>query len=170
MHRILIITLLAPINLLFCQETNSIKTEYPDYIGDIAFDKETDMEEFELCSSKRIYQYFNNSGGFEYEGEKLSIEKVFAERYKSNIIKNETGLIRIRFVVNCDGETDRFRLISVDNNYHKKVFHQSITSQLLHITQNLKGWKKKIYKGKVINYYQYLTFKIEDGQIKEILP
>ena len=81
---------------------------------------------FELCNKNHIYQYFNNSGGLEYEGEKLEIEKVFKENYKSEKINNETGLIRINFIVNCKGKTDRFRLISMDENYNEKLFLKSI--------------------------------------------
>ncbi|WP_255308089.1 hypothetical protein [Flavobacterium crassostreae] len=154
----------------FGQEKSETKSEYPNYVGDIAFNSKTDDTEFELCNSKRIFQYFNNSMGLEYEGEKLAIEKEFAEKYKSENIKNETGLIRINFVVNCKGKTDRFRLISMNQNYEEKVFDKSITEQLMDITKTLKGWKKKKRRGQEIDYYQYLIFKIENGQLKEILP
>jgi hypothetical protein len=154
----------------FGQEKNETKSEYPNYVGDIEFNSETDNKDFEICNSKHIYQYFNIGDGLMYEGEKLSIEKEFAEKYKSEIIKNETGLIRINFVVNCKGKTDRFRLISMGENYEEKVFVKSITEQLMGITKNLKGWKGKKYKEREIDYYQYLIFKIENGQLKEILP
>jgi hypothetical protein len=154
----------------FGQERSEIKSEYPKYVGDIEFNTETDNKDFELCNSKHIYQYFNNGNGLEYEGEKLALVKEFAEKYKSEIINNESGLIRINFVVNCKGNTDRFRLISMSENYEKKVFVKSITEQLMSISKNLKGWKGKKNGESEINYYQYLIFKIENGQLKEILP
>ena len=154
----------------FGQEKIETKSEYPNYVGDIEFKSETDNKDFELCNSKHINQYFNFGDGLVYEGEKLAIEKEFAEKYKSEIIKNETGLIRINFVVNCKGKTDRFRLISMDEKYNEKVFATSITEQLMSITKNLTGWKGKKYKEKGIDYFQYLIFKIENGQLKEILP
>jgi hypothetical protein len=154
----------------FGQEKSEIKSEYPKYVGDIEFKSEIDNKDFELCFEKHIFQYFNTADGMEYEGEKLAIEKEFAVKYKSEIIKNETGLIRINFVVNCKGKTDRFRLISMDENYNEKVFAKSITEQLMRITKNLIGWQGKKYNEKEIDYYQYLIFKIENGQLKEILP
>lgn len=169
MCKVLTLIILIPL-ISFSQEKDMAKSLYSNMVGDIEFNKETDKEDFELCYEKHIFQYFNNSGGFEYEGEKLAIEKEFAEKYKSENIKNETGLIRIRFVVNCKGKTDRFRLISMDENYNEKVFPRSITDQLMNITQNLKGWKVKKHKKKEIDYNQYLIFKIENGQLKEILP
>ena len=169
MTKILKFLLFIPL-ISFGQEKSETKSEYPNYVGDIEFNSEIDNKDFELCSSKHIYQYFNFGDGLVYEGEKLAIEKEFTEKYKSEIIKNETGLIRINFVVNCKGKTDRFRLISMDENYKDKVFVKSITEQLMGITKNLKGWKGKKYKEREIDYYQYLIFKIENGQLKEILP
>ena len=169
MTKILKLILFIPL-ISFGQEKSETKSEYPNYVGDIEFNSEIDNKEFELCNSKHIFQYFNNSGGLEYEGEKLDIEKVFKENYKSEKINNETGLIRINFIVNCKGKTDRFRLISMDENYNEKLFLKSITDQLLAITKNLNGWKAKKIKERDIDYYQYLIFKIENGQLKEILP
>lgn len=169
MTKILKFLLFIPL-IFFGQEKSETKSEYPNYVGDIEFNSGIDNIDFELCYSKHIYQYFNIGDGLVYEGEKLAIEKEFTEKYKSEIIKNETGLIRINFVVNCKGKTDRFRLISMGENYKEKVFAKSIAEQLMSITKNLKGWKGKKYKEKEIDYYQYLIFKIENGQLKEILP
>ena len=63
----------------------------------------------------------------------------------------------------------------MDENYQEKVFDQSITNQLLEITKNLKGWIPKNFTSKTnevfsYDYYQYLIFKMKDGQISEILP
>ncbi len=146
------------------------KEAYPNHTGDIAFEAKTDNNNFFLCSESHIFQYFNDSNGLEYEGEKLAIETEFAKNFDSPILKGETGSIRIRFVVNCKGETDRFRLIAMDENYSDKVFPVHLTDRLMQITKNLKGWKTKKYDGREIDYYQYLIFKIEDGQLKEILP
>jgi hypothetical protein len=169
MHKTVILFFLIPL-ISFCQEKTTAKSAYPNYVGDIEFNKETDKQDFELCFEKHIFQYFNIGDGLGYEGEKLAIEREFAAKYKSEKIENQTGLIRINFVVNCKGETDRFRLISMNENYDEKLFLKSITDQLMNITKSLKGWKAKKMKEKEIDYFQYLIFKIENGQLKEILP
>lgn len=139
-------------------------------IGDIEYDETIDKRDFKLCNSSKIYQYFNNSKGLEYKGDKTALEKEIRSQYKSAELKGETGSIRVRFVVNCEGETDRFRLIAMDSNYLPKVFDKSITDQLLQISKNLKGWKPKSYREDPIDYYQYLIFKLTDGHITHILP
>lgn len=168
MIRVFKFLILFPL-VVFSQDKATVSL-YPAYIGDIEFNKGIDDESFKLCFEKHIFQYFNDSHGLEYEGEKVALEREFAKEYKSKFIKNETGSIRINFVVNCNGKTDRFRLIAMDENYIEKQFESSITEQLLRITKSLKGWKGKQIQGHAINYYQYLIFKIENGQLKEILP
>jgi len=77
---------------------------------------------------------------------------------------------RIRFVVNCNGKSDRFRILTVNYDYEPIEFDKNITSQLLNITKSLICWIPKSVNGKKVDYYQYLIFKIKDGKIDEILP
>ena len=63
----------------------------------------------------------------------------------------------------------------MDEKYQEKVFDKLITNQLLLISKSLKGWIPKNFTSKTnevfnYDYYQYLIFKIKDGQITEILP
>lgn len=155
--------------LFFSCQTEKLNSR-PDYVGDIQFDEKLDKKDFFLCDGGDIYQYFNNSGGMEYEGEKLAIEEEFSKKYHSENVKNENGWVRIRFVVNCKGETDRFRILVSDFNYQPIEMDSKITTQLLQITKDLKGWKTKTYQKHTVDYYQYLIFKIKDGKIAEILP
>lgn len=160
--------------LISCaQESNSFKNEYPPrHIGDIEFDPKLDNPDFKLCNEEKIYQYFNIGQSILYNGEKIALEKEFFEKYKPEIAKSESGLVRIRFIVNCKGETGRFRILGADENYKEKEFDKSITSQLLQITKELNNWGRLFDQEKQEgwDYYQYLIFKIEDGQIVKILP
>lgn len=166
--------LLFLICILSCgQERNLSKNEYPPrHIGDIEFDEKLDNPDFELCKPEKIIQYFSVGQGLLYEGEQIALEKEFAEKYNSEIVKKESGWIRIRFIVNCHGKTDRFRVLESDENYKEKEFDKSITSQLLQITKELKNWRGLyIQESKEgWDYYQYLIFKIKDGKIEKILP
>lgn len=164
------------LSILSCaQEKKSFKNEYPPrHIGDIAFDPKLDNPDFHLCIPDYIAQYMSSGlsgeSAIDYKGEKMAIEKVFNEKYKPEFTKKESGYIRIRFVVNCQGKTDRFRIIASDENYKEKTFDKNITDQLLDITKSLDGWNVKTYENQAFDYYQYLIFKIKDGQIEKILP
>ena len=166
--KIKIVLFLFPV-IISCQSKKHI-SGYLSNIGDTEFDSKTDNPDFKLCFDTYVYQYFNDTNGLQYQGEKYALDKIFFEKYKNQNIKGETGLVRIRFIVNCKGETDRFRIIGMNENYKPKKFNHKITKQLLQICKNLDGWKPKTIQNRNIDYYQYLIFKIHNGNLIEITP
>ena len=84
--------------------------------------------------------------------------------------KNQNGLIRIRFIVNCEGKAGRFRVLQSDYSYKEKEFNKEIVSQLLSITKQINNWEVLYKQENAVDYYMYLIFKITDGQLTEILP
>ena len=167
--------LIRIISLLFfvigCQEKMPTQPiEYRTrYVEDIPFNKEFDSFDFASCNGDgSIQQYFNNSKAIEYKGGKRAIIDSFKEWYKP--ATRFSGLIRIRFIVNCKGESGRFRLLSMNYDYQEIEGPSSITNQLLLITKGLNAWSPKIYRNEAIDYYQYLSFKIKNGAIVKILP
>lgn len=167
-----------PILLAFCaiiacqrkEHTSPTDQEYLRWVGDIAPDPLLDDPDFAPCFEGNAYQYFNMHQGFRYQGEKPALERTFAKDYDATKAKKESGLIRIRFLVNCQGQAGRFRLIGMDEQYQEKSFDASITDQLLAITKNLDGWEAMENRNGPTDYYLYLIFKIKDGAIAEIIP
>ena len=171
MNKIIIIILTVLFfNSCQSQEEKIIKKEYLHWIGDIE-KNDSDNVNFELCNEEdEVIQYFNVSQGLEYYGEKLEILKTFEKKFEPSEKENQNGIIRIRFIVNCKGETGRFRILEADENYKKFSFDSNITKQLLEITKSLDGWIVKESENIKLDYYQYLIFKIKNGNINEILP
>jgi len=155
-----------------CQTIQNAKEPktYPRHVGDIAFDPKLDSKEFKPCHEDLVAQYYNFGIPIQYKGEKPALERAFYENYSIKKIESENGYVTVRFVVNCEGRTGRFRVEELDNDYTIKTFDEQITKQLLAITKSLDGWEIKEYEYKKYDYYQYLTFKIENAQIIDILP
>lgn len=158
--------------LLACAaETDSEpESKYMRWVGDSAYDDAIDDSTFQICYYEhQVKQYFNFSEGFKYEGEKSALEETVHNSYVPIEIE-QSGWIRIRFVVNCKGETGRFRITQSDTNYKETVFDSAITDQLLSITKSLDGWMKLPTDEDPQDYYLYLIFKIDNGSIIEIMP
>ena len=154
-----------------CQQHSVPKnSKYLSMVGDIAHDPNLDDPNFTLCDEKNTKQYHNLNEEMQYEGEKYALDHTFMSKFKADPTIKDSGLIRIRFIVNCKGETGRFRLMSSGDDYKEIQFNKAITDQLMTITKSLKGWKILSDNRGPKDYYQYLIFKITDGQIKEILP
>ncbi len=156
--------------LAACQPTDTPQSKYPRWVGDISADPELDDADFTACNEKLAAQYFHLGQQLPYKGEKYAIEQAFAKQFVPNPAINQSGLIRIRFMVNCEGRAGRFRMIAMDTNYQEQQFDPYITDQLMEITKSLDGWEVGMRKDESVDYYQYLIFKIEDGQLKEIMP
>jgi len=150
----------------YCLSCNDFTEEelssHPIHVGDIKADIKIDDPNFKPCDHK-IHQHYNFKST--YRGEKPAIIAHFSEKLNSGILKKENGYISIRFLVNCKGETGRYRVKGMDFDYKVKKFDQPTVKQLLSLTKKLDGWPAF----ENFNYYQNITFKIVNSQIEEIL-
>lgn len=169
-----LLLLIALLTLLLSCKTEKqadSKNEYLRWVGDIEQNNKIDAPKFKVChGEEQVLQYFNLGEGPVYPEEKLTLLNTFKAKYKPVEAGDQNGYIRIRFIVNCEGKAGRFRSLASDYAYNKTEFDENIISQLLEITKGIETWKI-MYRHEVpIDYYFYLIFKINDGQITEILP
>jgi hypothetical protein len=142
-------------------------------VGDIPFDASLDKGSFSICNEGRIKQYYARNSmdtPAGYKGEKKALVQTILDAYSFPKKEREQGYLTIRFVINCEGATGRFRIEEMDFKYKPSQFDKGISEQLLNIVKGLDGWIPRSANGKRYDVYQYLTFKIEAGQITEILP
>ncbi|MCX8491860.1 MAG: hypothetical protein ORN54_12415 [Cyclobacteriaceae bacterium] len=152
-----------------CQKSSAQKSTYPDHVGDIAFDEKMDDPNFKICVSGGIPQYYEFGKSLQYQGEKPTLDKHF-EILKQNETTAESGYITIRFIVNCEGKTGRYRIEEMNNEYQSMSFDKKLVEKILVLTKELSGWVVGGNPEHPVDYYQYLTFKIEGGKLIEIMP
>jgi hypothetical protein len=162
--------LLLLTTLCSCEKPQEKDVSYPVQVGDIYFDSRLDDPAFKPCNEDRVLQYYNFGKGLLYKGEKIKINEHFQDGLKTQEQQDESGFLTIRFIVTCEGKTGRFRVQGMNNDYTEKAFNENLTNQLLRLTKQLDGWIVGEYEGKAYDYYQYLTFKIEQGELIEIMP
>lgn len=143
------------------QEVTS--SEYLNHVGEIAFDAILDDPEFKESDTLIL---FLKPG---YKGEKPAIVSHFQEKFKSDGFENASGYITIGFLINDEGKAGRFRIKSMGFNYKPKEFDKKLTDQILQLTKELKAWRILEYNGKRYDYYTHLSFKLVNGEIKQIL-
>lgn len=173
MKKIIILSTVIFSLLWSCQTEKKAdeKQEYLRWVGDIEKNEQIDELEFKVCNEDdKVLQYFNLGEGPTYSGEKSKILNTFKSKYQPITDKNQNGLIRIRFIVNCEGKAGRFRVLQSDYDYQEKNFYKEIVSQLLNITKEIENWEVFKRNEVRVDYYMYLIFKITDGQLTEILP
>lgn len=136
--------------------------------------KREDLKDFKVCNVHNIIQYYYNgiTDGMigENKRNKTELLAYFKEYYQPPIDATQNGYIRIRFIVNCRGETGRFSIQEMDREYKEKQFPFEMTEQLFKLTTRLDGWLPKKW-GRIASadYYIHIGFKIKNGQIDEII-
>lgn len=162
--------------LFFSSSTNrtnlSQTTSISNVVGEIFHDPRRDHHSFKICGKQdQIVQYYAFSEK-PYKGERSALIEYFKKGYHKNKleVRNESGLIRIRFIVNCKGNAGRFRILAMSSAYQPKEFSSPLTMELLNLTKEFNRWNLMSANGIYRDYYLYLIFKIKNGQLVDILP
>lgn len=133
-------------------------------IGDISSNKiKSDRQNFKVDG--HIYQYYQSSA--KYKGERKAFRDDLLYR-EINITSIKNGWITIRFIINDQGEADRFRFFCIDENYDDKKINAKEEKHLLSLMQSLKKWEAGNAKGEKVNSYYQITFKVENGKAIDI--
>ena len=145
------------------------ESKYPHYIGYI--DQETALlnDNFQLCGDGTIYKTHHGAPFDAYQNNKRTFKENVLKTYK-NEGYTDSGYVNFRFLVNCEGNPGWFEIIEINKDYEEVSHTKEMVAQLLKITSDPSHWA--IYTVDEIpqNYYHYVSYKIENGEIIEILP
>lgn len=177
MSRLLLLICLLP--LIHAQAQPAIP--HPANVGDIAFDPALDDTSFHLHDSTRAVQYYN--GTAYWLDHKDSITRFIRSRYhqpadaanaastaNAASAANQDGWLTIRFIINAEGRTGRFRLFAMDSAYQLIHFDPRIGAALIAAIRDWPGWTPAHYKEMRFDTYQYVTFRLRRGRITTIGP
>lgn len=155
-------------SLHLCSQPAPLASNRPEHVGDISFDPSKDDSDFIICDTQRVIQYYGTTSY--YKNHKKEIAQFLTSRFTPSDTLHQSGYITIRFIINCKGETGRFRMFELDSNYHAFHFSEKISGQLLQLTKQIKGWQPAKYSDYILDSYQHIIFKIRNGKIVSISP
>ncbi len=123
---------------------------------------------FQLCNTflapgDQKYPYY------EYKKGRLGmIRRIVAREYQPVSDAKPSGLVRFRFVVNCQGKAGMFEMLTLDENYKRCQFDTRITDQLRRICEGkIMDWEPGkgtgTDKDNVYDTVCLLTFRFKDG-------
>ncbi len=123
---------------------------------------------FKVCYD-RIFQYYNSNPNAAYKQGKKEMQKKLLANFPTGKY-NDSGYLTFRFVINCKGEAGRFEINETNLQYEVIEFNQELKELLLREIMHLKEWTPLQFEGKAYDAYRYITFKMINGEITEILP
>lgn len=151
------------------------QNEFTKRVAYIDFKEAKLTEGFKICDSTYMVDYYNYSRGDSvnrtttYIKGKNGLRKEVLSKYE-NRNYSDSGYLNYRFIVNCKGEAGAYVIHQNDLDLKPKTFNTDLTQQLFEITTSLKKWQPNYMRGKNRDSYMYISYKIENGEITEILP
>lgn len=126
---------------------------------------------FETCGEiNDIVDYYNGDPDGRPVGGKRVIENKTKELWDFPERPDASGYLTIRFVINCRGEVGRFVAEQADLNFNAKVFDSDLVQRARQIVESIPAWQVAIIRSEEKDSYAYITFKLQDGQVFDILP
>ena len=131
-----------------------------------------DNSDFKLCNHEiKIADYYGCKGHSKLTGGKGRWWRILEKELDIKKLKKESGYLTYRFVLNCKGEVGRFMTEEADLDFNKKKFDKETVDHLYQIVSAQKDWKLCYGRDdNMFDAYLYITFKLKDGKIIEILP
>ncbi|GAB3954799.1 hypothetical protein GCM10028805_40810 [Spirosoma harenae] len=127
---------------------------------------------FQTCDNCFRQMWYGNP--LSYGQERYDLIQLFAKQYQPIHLPGATGLVRIQFVVNCEGEKGLFDLRAFGEDYCAKTFDARITSQLMSICREQVATDPSLRQTDRSDWrhdlFVSITFRFKDGRITEILP
>lgn len=128
-------------------------------------------DDFSICGHEKfIADYYNSTPDGRYiHGKRALTDTVFNNLTEAKMLE-QNGMLVFRFVVNCEGKAGRFTVDGYDFMYEPIKFEKETIDHLYGILRKLEDWRPVVINDEARDAYFYITFKIENGKITDILP
>lgn len=157
--------------LLFsCNNSKKInEPKYQHYVGYINQEKAIINSGF-LCNKENIEYTHHGAAPIAYKGSKKNFKNTILSKYNHKLYK-DSGYISFRFLVNCNGDAGWFEVAEMNLDLEEVNLDDKMVDELLNLTSEKENWNKLGYsKEQKFDYYMYIIYRIENGNITEILP
>lgn len=125
-------------------------------------------EGFNVCNENYIVQYYNTPE-LPYPKGKNGFRNYINQAYVNDNY-SDSGYLNIRFIINCEGEVGRFVIHENNLDLEPSTFNEPLKNQLFKLTSEAKGWNPIFLFEEARDSYMYVSYRIEDGEITEIIP
>ena len=143
--------------------------KYPQYIGHLSTTEGN--HEFERCDENRLLGWYASAATYVpiYEGSKSTFRTYIQSNF-SRTASTDNGFLSLRFIINCKGDVGAMEIQELDHNYQETRLAPNLVEQLVSLSSRTENWSVPDIDGVAVDSYMYLIYKIEDGEIVEILP
>ena len=146
-----------------------IVNDYEQNVGVISKKNALGPRDFELCFEEKVFPYYYGRQQAKYRPGN-DVLRAFIDRHFQNFgYDNESGYITIRFIINCEGRAGRYEIQQVGMDFKKKKFNKALVDHLFSLVQQLQDWQAIEFYGDKYDSFFHIIFKIENGNLNEVL-
>ncbi len=126
---------------------------------------------FKLCGREsQIADYYNGEPDAGYGEGKKELARLIHDNSKQAELGSFEGLLTFRFVISCEGSVGRFIAEAYDFDYQEIEVPQDLAQHYIDLFCSLKSWRATVINEEARDAYAYITLKIKDEKIIDILP
>ncbi|MFD2932500.1 hypothetical protein [Spirosoma flavum] len=142
-------------------------------VRDLSPDDLHQPTDFQTCDN--CFQPIWHEVPLSHSPRRYDINQLFRKQYQPVSQSGQSGLIRIQFVVNCEGEQGLVDLHGFGEDYCPKIFDCRITDQLQTICRDYVAADPSLRMpektdARLQDVSVSLTFRLKDGLLTDILP
>ncbi|MGB1041892.1 MAG: hypothetical protein ACPGU6_00730 [Tenacibaculum sp.] len=153
----------------FKEAYNTNNKPFKNYVGYIDQSKALLNNTHKLCNEGAIYNTYSSAGLNAYQGSKKKFRDTLSQTFNTNDY-TDSGYVNFRFLVNCEGKAGWFEIIEMDLDLNEKPLNKNMVEALFNFTSKSENWNVISYDNAPQNYYMYVSYRIEDGKVTEIIP
>jgi hypothetical protein len=121
------------------------------------------------CKDYNMYYY--SVGGKYPKSSATVLKDVQSFLVKNNNTYSGSGYITFRFKIDCEGkQMQKVQVLQTDQKYLKHQFDKKLVDELFIFLRTLSQWKIATMEGKAYLYRAFITFKIKNGKVINIIP
>lgn len=134
-------------------------------VGDIPLDKNPNSTQLSPCHDHPIYQYY--SINTDYVGGKRALKRELKDKIPINNLP-DSGLLTVRFIVNCQGNTGVFQSLMIDSSINRVDLSDYDLSPIYSVISKLENWQPGKVKDISEDSYYQISFKLQNGELIDI--
>lgn len=155
-------------SLILPNYQNTFDRKHEGHIGFLSPKNPDISESFKRCSEKLPVGFYHSSAPYIYKGGKPNFRRFVQTNFSDNNFTDD-GYLNFRFLIDCNGEIGDVETNQLNTNLEITALNGNLVNQLSKLTLRKENWNS-LETREVRDLYMYIIYKIENGQIVEILP
>ena len=164
---LLLITLFTGIYISEYKDVYFTSEKYQFHIGRISPEGAVQLDSIKNYNGQSIVGYWSSSAPEIYKGSKYQFKKNILANYDGEHY-SDFGYLNYRFYINDKGKVIMYKINPMNMNLESSKMNDSLISDITKLVIQKKHWYPILEEE--TTYYMHLTFKIENGEITEIIP